>query len=313
MTDLLEEQIRETYAEHDASYDPGPAVDRLKARSYTGRTGRRAGRWPAMPITRTAHVRARATLALAGALAVGAVALAAVLTTGGTEGVGVASAQQVIARTAAAITRSGNGILHVDATTTYTQGHLTYEINRWSEQTHPYRYWATLHTAQETDAETIVGNQATMYLSKGNRISIGKLSRVGQIPDPLLMAIQTLNAPSAFNSSQIAITGSDGSSIGTLGMFAKILTEMSKAPHVTVNRHTTLHGIPAISITAANHWSTLYVKPGTYAPLGFVVTGPSEDDATTTVFKTYATLPLGSVRMPNLIKEHPHASVTSHR
>jgi len=307
MNDLLEQQIRETYAEHDAGYDPGPAADRLQRRSYTPRTAR----WPAMLLIRTGRVRLRATLAVTAALAVGAIALAAVLTSAGTAGVGSASAQQLIARTAAAVTRSGNGILHVNATTTYTQGHLTYEIDRWSEQTRPYRYWAAARTTEETQAETIVGNRATLYVSKSNRISIGKPSQVGQIPDPLLMALQTLNAPSAFSNSQIAITDENGSSIGTLGMLAKILTEMSKAPHVTVNRHTTLHGIPAISITAANHWSTLYVKPHTYAPLGFVVTGPSEDDATTTIFKTYETLPIGSVQMPDLIKEHPHATVTS--
>lgn len=310
--ELLEDRLRETYAEHDASYDPEPALERLHARSRSLDAGRHAGRWPAMPAARVARSRPRVALALAGVLAACAVALSSVLAGGGMGGVGVASAQQVVARTAAAIARSGRGVLHVDAVTTYTGGgkRVSYEIDRWSEQTHPYRYWATARTAQETEAETLVGNRDTVYTSKGNRILIGTLARVGQIPDPLLTAIQTLNTPSAADPSQIAITDKDGNilnSIGTIKLFSRTLKEI--APHVTVDRHATLHGIPAISITAANHWSTLYVHPGTYAPLGMVVTGPSEADARTTVFKTYATLPVGSVRIPNLIKEHPHATV----
>lgn len=310
MNDLLEEQLRDTYTEHDAGYDPRPALQRLRARSYEPRRSRGL-RWPAVPAARAARLRTRAVLASAAALAVAAIVVVAVMA-GGTAGVGVASAQQVIARTAAAVTRSANGILHVDAATTYAQGHLSYQIDRWSEQTHPFRYWATIKTAQQTQAETRVGNKVTYWQSKGNRISIAPLASAGQIPDPLLTVIQALDAPGAFRSAPVALFNRNGLSIsiGSIKTFSKILTEMSKAPGVTVHRHTSFHGVPAISITAANHLSTLYVKPGTYTPLGFVITGPSADDAETTMFKTYTTVPLGSAHMPNLIKEHPHARVT---
>jgi hypothetical protein len=41
MNDLLEQRLRETYADHDANYDPTDAAERLCARAYKPRTARR--------------------------------------------------------------------------------------------------------------------------------------------------------------------------------------------------------------------------------------------------------------------------------
>ncbi len=258
---------------------------------------------------RTHLLKRRSALVLSVAVAFGIIAFLAVSEGGRSVGVGTASARVVLGRTAAAISRSTGGVLHIDAVT-YHGKYISYEIDSWSEQGRPYRYWATARYTKGpykgSYAETRVGSTVVAYQSRGNEISIAHVRQAHvQLLDPLIQVIDVLNAASAFKS-QVDIP--IGSSIHTLQSFARILKEISHKPGVTVTRHATLHGVPAIKIKAANQYSTLYVNPVSYEPLGFATTGP-EYGQFTTVFKTFATAKPSSVSVPNLVKKHPHAVV----
>ena len=69
MSDLLEEDLRETFAEHDARYDPAPALARLRARAYPSGVTRTRRLW--LPVA-----------ALSSMVAAGIVAVVLVLSSG---------------------------------------------------------------------------------------------------------------------------------------------------------------------------------------------------------------------------------------
>jgi len=317
MNETLEQQLRETYAERDARYDPGAAVERLRARDYRTR-----GR--VLRLVDRSQTRVRRA-ALAGLVAVAAIVgvVAFINTTVNTSqpaSLPALSARQVIARTGAFVTGSGDGILHVDSTTTATvkgrQHRSGGEVdrwsqeNRWSQEKPPYDYWISTNTGQETR----LGNTITAYRGAWNQISIGNLVHgpvPGQIVDPLEQAVIAVG----LNHGGIALPRSR--SFDNPRLFAQELTKVIQTHGVTVRRNAAFRGTPAISITAANKRATLYVNSGTYRPLGFVATeyvlGNNnqvvETIHTTTVFNTYETVPEDSVKMPNLVLNYPHATV----
>jgi hypothetical protein len=305
MNDTLEQQLRETYAEHDSSYDASAAAERLRARDY-----RAMGL--ALRLVDRAKTRARRAV-LGGLLAGAAIAgVIAVINATPNTGLPVSPARQVIARTAAVVTGSGDGILHVDSTTTAIvkgRKQRSAEVDRWSQEKPPYDYWISANREQETK----LGNTITAYVGAWNQISIGNLVRgpvPGQIVDPLERAVMAVG----LNHGGIVLRGR---SFDSPQLFAQELTNVIQTPGVTVERNAAFRGTPAVSITSANKRATLYVNPGTYRPLAFLATEDVlgnnnqvvETVHTTTVFNTYETVPEGSVKIPNLVLEHPHAKV----
>jgi hypothetical protein len=223
-------------------------------------------------------------------------------------GVGL-SAQQVIARTAAFVTGSGDGILHVDATTTSMNGHHTSYTDIWSEEKAPFDY----HVSSTTVHEVKVGNTLIAYRSDFNQISVGDL-RHGPVPvqveDPLDTAIVEVDTVHGVGSFYRGETNSPAA-------FARALAKIINAPSVTVNRNAAFRGAPAVSITSANGRATLYVDPSTYRPLELVtkikILGNDNkvvmSYTSTTIFQSYETLPGSSLKMPNLVLNYPHATV----
>lgn len=224
-------------------------------------------------------------------------------------GVGL-SAQQVIARTAAFVTGSGDGILHVAATTTTSvNGHHTSYTDIWSEEKAPFDY----HVSATTIHEVKVGNTLIAYRSDFNQISVGNL-RHGPVPvqveDPLATAIEEVDTTHGVGSLYHGEANSPAA-------FALALAQIINAPSVTVNRNAAFRGSPAVSITSGNRRATLYVDPITYRPLELVtkikVLGSGDkvvrSYTSTTIFQSYETLPRSLLKMPNLVRHYPHATV----
>jgi hypothetical protein len=74
MNDLLEQRLREIYADHDASYDPTESAERLRARAYKPRTARRGRPFRRL---RSLGLAARVAVALASLSVFAGVAVAA--------------------------------------------------------------------------------------------------------------------------------------------------------------------------------------------------------------------------------------------
>jgi hypothetical protein len=323
MNEMLDADLRETYAERDAGYDPSEALGRIRARAADMPIDRRRGLQPIWqtwtpppgrgepPPIRT---RQRTGLTLAGILAVVAAVGVFALVNGlggsaGRAGVGL-SAHQVIARTAAFVTGSGDGILHVDATTTNFVGHHgSYTVDLWSEEKAPFDYRVSSTTVHEVK----VGNTLIAYRSDFNQISVGNL-RHGPVPvqveDPLDTAIVEVDTTHGVGSLYRGEANSPAA-------FARALAKIINAPSVTVNRNAAFRGAPAVSITPANGRATLYADPIDYRPLELVtkikVLGNDNkvvrSYTSTTIFQSYETLPHGSLKMPNLVLNYPHATV----
>lgn len=316
MNQTLEEQLRETYAERDAGYDPSQALGRLLATSYDPEVSRRRPSWPLTQLrwrsTRT-HGRFAAVTVVVVAVTV---AVTVVLAGGGSAPRPLPSASDVIARTAAFVTGSGNGILHVEATTTVVHNGKrgSSVFDNWSEEAPPYDNWSLALSASGKleIGTTVVGNTITTYQADWNQISVGN-SRTGPMPaqlgDPLVDAILRLVPPGH------GIVVPESRLIASATAFSELLAELIKEPGVTVDQDATLNGGPAIAIRSSDRQGTLYVEPGNYRPLEFVAATEGPPDGhritmrTTTVFKTYETLPNGSVHVPNLVLEYPHATV----
>lgn len=268
--------------------------------------------WYARPLG-VRQGRALAVVLVAAVVAAGAVVVIAV--SGNTRQAGVRlTTQQVIARTAAFVTGSGSGILHVDSTTTSStkngRHHASVTFDRWSEEKPPYDYRVSSTDVQETK----VGNTLIAYRSDFNQISVGNL-RTGPVPiqmqDPLTTAIAGVDAVHGVGTFSPKDVTSPAS-------FARALARIITEPGVTVTE-TVFRGTRVTGITSANKRTTLYVHPGTYRPQALITKIPVCSEATpprcrtafteTTVFHSYETLPRTSLKMPNLVLSYPHATV----
>jgi hypothetical protein len=267
---------------------------------------------PAVP------VRPRAGLALIAAAAACALALVELLP--GSGPAAVRSGPRVIALTAAYVTGSGRGVLHVEATTTTTVNGKSgsYAVDEWSDEGPPYDYWiGSGSAAAKLNAETtVVGNTITGYRSDWNQISIGN-GRTGPVPgvvaDPLFISVTTLVPPG--EGIQLPVGTRENHAVGSPKAFSRLLAQVLKDRGVTVDRNATLNGRRVIRLRSSRRGADLYVEPGSYRPLEFTRTstgtgrGRTWKTSTTTRFTTYRSLPSGSLHMPNLITEYPHATV----
>jgi hypothetical protein len=311
MNELFEEQLRETYAEHDASYDPGDAAERVRARLADTATRQRR---PTLP---KVGLRTRAWLGLGAAVTACGLALV-VLLTGNRPGA-ISPERRVVALTAAYVTGSGRGVLHLEATTSSTLNGKSgsFVVDNWSDEGPPYDYWVGSGTksGKLSIETTVVGNTITTYQADWNQISIGN-SRTGPVPgvavDPLFSSIVMLVSPG--HGIRLPVP-TRSHTVDSPKIFKEMLAALAKEPGVTVNDNATLNGMPAIRFRSARRGSDLYVEPGTDRPLEFTLKGTvshkgkSWTRSITTRFTTYESLPSGSLHMPNLITEYPHALV----
>jgi len=98
--------------------------------------------------------------------------------------------------------------------------------------------------------------------------------------------------------------------------FSQLVARLIRTPNVTVDRHATLDGGPAIRITALHGRAILYAQSRSYTPLEFVTFGdpganPASITRITMRFAAYETLPHGSVSPPDLQTLHRSARRSS--
>jgi hypothetical protein len=232
-----------------------------------------------------------------------------------------AFAKQVIAHTAAAVAGTGTGVLHVVETVTNdeigaagpTSSMST--VQSWEEQTAPYAYWVTDQYGSDAITTTLSDDTVEHYESASNTLiewrNTPPLLEFEQFEtDPAYRAAFSL-AHSQDLAAAIKLAGAKSSSSQPPETFSDLIVALLNAPGVTVNPNASVNGESAISITGSNGAVTLYVQPGTYTPLQFVVTRGSgrAQQTITATFSTYETLPTGSVSMPNLAQLHPSAKV----
>lgn len=304
MNDTLEQRLRVALSDHAENLPINPAIERLSKVAYH-------------PASRRAHLINPARWQVFGVASAGLVAAliaALVLTLGGTSTApDTASAAQVIARTAAFVTGTSDGVLHVYSTTTAAINGRRVSgtagtVDRWSQEKRPFDYRVSSPAVQEVK----VGNTLIAYRADWNQISVGNL-RHGpepvQVVDPLNIAIAEIDEVHGAGHVSTRAPVSPAS-------FARTLAKIIKAPNVTVNQHASLHGAAAIAITSRNRAATLYADPGTYRPLELVAHAVGVGDrvsahgyTSTTVFHTYETLPQSSLKLPDLVLEFPQARV----
>jgi hypothetical protein len=260
----------------------------------------------------------RARLALAGGL-LGAV-IAAVFgainllpASSHSAGVGDAWAKDVVARTADVASGAGNGILHIDTLVTQTSANrsddVRYRVQSWAELSTPHAYWETTTSGSDVSTTVLVRGQVAYYDSASNTLSGGSKRITGSQPraallDPAYHSVLAVLYPGNATAPRLPAT------------FSQLVARLIRSPNVTVDRHATFDGRPAIRITALHGRATLYAQPRTYTPLEFVTTGdpgasPASIARISMRFTAYETLPHGSVSPPDLQKLHPKARLTS--
>lgn len=270
------------------------------------------------------RARRRPRLAFGGGLAVLAAGIAfgvvnALPTADGPAVVGTASAKQIIARTAAAMTGSGNGIVHVDVVVTsddpFSPGKPT-ETESWSEQDAPHSFWDVYHSWDGTVSYgTDTNDVDSIYYPSTNTIRVAPDSHVGEDDlDPTLSAVQ-------------AVEQANTPDIPAGETISQAVQNLLNTPGLTIDENATVNGTPAIAISSGPPntnlgpdpvKATLYLSPQTYTPIeetqSYTAHGPNNQTApvtTVTTFRTYEILADGSVQAPNLQEQHPNATVVT--
>lgn len=272
----------------------------------------------------TAHVRRgwisrspRARLALAGGLLGAAIAagfgvINLLPASSHSAGVGDAWAKDAVARTAAIAAGAGNGILHIDMFVTQTSAKRSdavhYRVQSWSELSPPRAYWETTSSGSDLSTTALVRGHVEYYDSASNTLSGGAKRIAGDQPQAALL-------DPAYHSVLAVLYPRNATAARLPATFSQLVARLIRSPHVTVDRHATLDGRPAIRITALHGRATLYTQPRTYTPLEFVTTGdpganPASMARISMRFAAYETLPRGSVSPPDLQKLHPKARLT---
>ena len=96
-------------------------------------------------------------------------------------GISNAWAQHVIARAAAAVSGSGDGILHIDQTVTIDHtggsnpGTQTFQTETWEQQTAPHSCWETGQSGSQTETTTVIDGLLEHYDSSTNTVAELKL------------------------------------------------------------------------------------------------------------------------------------------
>ncbi len=260
----------------------------------------------------------RTRLALAGGFLVVAIAAAFAAinllpASSRSAGVGTAWAKDVVARTAAVATGAGNGILHIDMSVTQTSAHnsddVRYRVQSWAQLSTPHAYWETSYSGSDVSTTVLVRGQVEYYDSASNTLSDGAKRVAGAQPpatlfDPAYHSVLAVLYPRNAPAHQLPAT------------FSLLVARLIRSPNVTVDRHATLDGRPAIRITALHGRAILYAQPHSFTPLEFVTFGdpganPASIARITMRFAAYETLPHSSLLPPNLQKLHPRARLSS--
>ena len=260
----------------------------------------------------------RAGLALAGGLLVAAISAAFAATnllptSSHSAGVGNAWAKDVVVRTANAAAGGGNGILHIDMLVTQSSANRSddvhYRVQSWAQLSAPHAYWETSSFRSDVTTTVLERGQVESYDSASNTLSGGAKRITGAQPraalfDPAYHAVLAVLYPRNAPGHQLPPT------------FSQLVARLIRSRNVTVDRHATLDGRPAIRITALRGQAILYAQPRSYTPLEFVTIGdpgasPANIARITMQFAAYETLPHGSVSPPDLQKLHPRARLSS--
>jgi hypothetical protein len=228
-------------------------------------------------------------------------------------GVGTALAKDVVARTADVATGAGDGILHIDMLVTQTSANKSdevhYRIQSWAQLSAPHAFWETSYSGSDVSTTVLLRGRVEYYDSASNTLSGGAKRVSGARPraalfDPAYHSVLVVLYPSNVTAHQLPPT------------FSQLVARLIRAPNVTVDRHATLDGRPAIRITALQGRAILYAQPRSYTPLEFVTFGdlgadPASITRITMRFAAYETLPHGSVSPPDLQKLHRSARRSS--
>ena len=228
-------------------------------------------------------------------------------------GVDDALAKDVVARTADVAGGAGNGILHIDMlvtqTSASTSGLVHYRVESWAQLSAPHAYWETSSSGSDLSTTVLVRGRVEYYDSASNTLSGGAKRVAGAQPraalfDPAYHSVLAVLYPRDITPHQLPPT------------LSQLVVQLIQSPNVTVNRHATLDGRPAIRITAQHGRAILYAQPHSYTPLEFVTFGdpgasPASIARITMRFAAYETLPHGSASPPDLQKLHPSARHSS--
>ena len=228
-------------------------------------------------------------------------------------GIGDALAKDVVARTADVAGGAGNGILHIDMLVTQTSagpsGEVHYRVQSWAQLSAPHAYWETSYSGSDVSTTVLVRGRVEHYDSASNTLSGGAKRVAGAQPraalfDPAYHSVLAVLHPGSVTPHQLPPT------------FSQLVARLIQSPNVTVDRHATLDGRPAIRITALHGRAILYTQPHSYTPLEFVTFGdpganPASIARITMRFAAYETLPRGSASPPDLQKLHPRARRSS--
>jgi len=288
------------------------ALQRLFAEADMARTPAARRRWPVSSPPRQMRI------ALAAGLLVVVIAAAfAVINqlpaSSRSDGVGTALAKDVIARTANVAAGTRNGVLHIDMRVTQTSAGtasaVRYRVQSWTQLGAPHAYWETIYSGSAVSTTVLMGGRFEYYDSRSNTISGGAKRIAGGRPRVALL-------DPAYHSVLAALYPGNAPVRRLPATFAQLLVRLIRSPHVTVDRHASLDGRPAIRITALHGRAIIYARPDSYTPLEFVTAGdPGAHRGSiariTMRFAAYGTLPHRSVSPPDLQKLHPRARLTS--
>ncbi len=315
--------------------EAGP--EHFGARDGRSAAGRRGG--PRVGVGRRTGLR----IAAVGGLAAAGLAAVSLAPSGHHGGVvSEAWAKTVLAKTRAALTDQGSGILHViideqDTVPNANGDQVTHSltIEDWSDESSD-DYWAKETLApgggQSTDTAWTVNtpDSTTIYDADSNLIRTFTNSAHVKIEHPEFSdpAAQQLAAYvdqatidlAAANLPKSVIVNPGSGQVSVPGplqrvSFAGLLRQLISSNDATVQGPITQNGHSEIQIDTQNG-VTVYVDPQTYAPLeldfnGTPRTGSSVPTvaSTTLTFQTYETLPADSVTPPDLQQLYPNATV----